>query len=131
MSRRRIAAFVALALVAIPGTALAGAAMSGGVYIAQWPNTRYAGGSVHDVRHTPDAVSNIYCYDRAISPTSSQGVCYATSATGEFLMCTTSDPNVRSIIRSINESSYIEFQVPNGGYDCSSLTVYNGSWFVD
>jgi len=114
-------AAAALLCVLIAPTASAGARWQYPVTLND--TSRYAVGTMTDTRGSADNQQAIGCYHN-----STTGACYATTAAGVSRTCTTSNPALISVIRSISAESYIYFQWNTDG-TCSYVLIENSSRF--
>ena len=83
---------------------------------------RFANGDLGYVSNTADTTQYLGCYSL-----SDLGICYAKDQTGLARSCSTSDPNLLAVIRSLNGDSYLIFWWDTAGH-CSSIEVANGSY---
>jgi hypothetical protein len=110
-----------VALVAASGTAAAGQRLVLPVNIND--TSRYANGTIADARGSADSQQWLGClYNTSI------GICYAANATGVSRSCSTSNPDLLNIIRSLTPESYIYFQWNTDG-TCNYILVENSSRF--
>ena len=59
------------------------------------------------------------------TPTTTTGTCDAADAEGHLAVCFSDDPQLIDTMRSINESSFVQFYAFDG--KCTSVSVWNGS----
>ncbi len=85
--------------------------------------SKQAYGTLVAARRSADAVSRLGCTVKANDVT-----CYATNAAGVYRTCTTTDPALMAVARSINSESYLWF-IWNAAGTCTSITVGLGSQF--
>lgn len=85
--------------------------------------SRYALGTMTDARGSADSQQAIGCYHNATN-----AGCYATNAAGVTRTCSTSNPALLTVIRSISAESYLYFQWNTDG-TCNYVLVENSSRF--
>jgi hypothetical protein len=85
---------------------------------------RFANGDLGYVSNTTDTTQYIGCENL-----SGFGYCYAKDPNGLSRSCSTSDPNLLAVIRSLNGDSYLIFWWDTSGH-CTSIEVDNGSYGV-
>lgn len=85
--------------------------------------SRYAVGTMTDARGSADGNQAIGCYHNTTN-----GACYATNAAGLSRTCTTNNPALLNVIRTISAESYIYFQWNTDG-TCSYVLIENSSRF--
>jgi hypothetical protein len=83
---------------------------------------RFANGDLGYVSNTADTTQYIGCESLGGS-----GYCYAKDPTGLSRSCSTSDPNLLAVIRSLNGDSYLIFWWDTSSH-CTSIEVDNGSY---
>lgn len=121
MSKTLARAAAAAALMSIAFVAFAG---SRAVYQANINDAqRWANGTMTDARGSADNNQLIGCYHNA-----SFAGCYVTNAAGLGRSCTTSNPALIDVIRTIGPESYIYFQWNTDG-TCNYVLIENSSRF--
>lgn len=121
------ASFICAAL-AFSGATYAGLATVSPVTIyTETTGTPAARGSLRDARNSADSVAYIGCWVLVLPGASGGGTafgaCMARDASGNFLMCSTSDPAMVQVAGSINAASFVRFIVGPDGSSCSSVQV--------
>ena len=116
---RRLAAAAAAALLSTAMIASAGSRLVYQVGIND--ASRFAVGTMTDARGSSDNVQAIGCYHNA-----GFASCYATNSAGLGRSCTTTNPALIDVIRSIGSESYLYFQWNTDG-TCNYVFVENGS----
>jgi hypothetical protein len=113
-------ASIACVTVAAGATAVAGTKLPGPVQI----NTaeRWAQGGMGYARATGDGVTQIGCQVQVIDLGAPSMNCVARDAFGNVIICSTDDPNVMSIMGSINGDSYLHFEW-NANKECTTLYI--------
>jgi hypothetical protein len=114
-------------------TAFAGAVTAGfnyGAYdIIVNVTGKAAAGGVTMARRTPDAVQYLTCGSAKFVGGVASGNCYARDKNYAAGFCTTQDPEMISVIKSINPSSYVSFAWDDAGV-CRYVTVSNSSFAI-
>ncbi|QQP97593.1 hypothetical protein [Lysobacter enzymogenes] len=126
----RAAAFGVFAIVAC-AAAHAGTVTNSAVAI----DSRSASGSLAYVRSTADATQYIECYSGASIQTNQvYAQCVARDAAGATFSCSSQNPNIIAVARSISNTSFItvasDGNLPNGDRECTNLFVYNSSRYI-
>ena len=85
--------------------------------------SNYAYGAIADARGSADTRQSIGCWEN-----NDGASCSAVNSTGTYRSCYTTDPTMRSLIRSIGSESYIYFIFDTSG-SCSYIYVENTSVF--
>ncbi|MFT3807544.1 hypothetical protein [Arenimonas sp.] len=120
-----------LALASLILAAVAAPAMAGYEFLQEVSVTpTSAQGSVSGARRAADAVQYIYCTSSAVLSGAVSGTCNARDKFGNTRSCSTTVPAMIDAIQSIDDSSFVLFQV-NGSGQCSSISVYRGSPYMD
>ncbi len=120
-----------IALASLISVAVASPALAGYGYLQEVSVTSTsAQGSVSGARRSADAVQYIYCAASATLSGAVSGSCNARDKLGNVRSCSTTVPAMIDAIQSIDDSSFILFQV-NGSGQCSSISVYRGSQYMD
>lgn len=84
---------------------------------------RYAFGSMSSARDSADSTQYIGC-----NMYSTLAVCYAENASGTFGMCSTSDPAMMTLARSLDSGSWLSFDWDANG-TCTDIQVNNFSFY--
>lgn len=119
-------AFASLVLATVAAPALAGYEFLQEVSVT----ATSAQGSISGARRSADAVQYIYCTASATLSGAISGGCNARDKLGNMRSCSTTVPAMIDAIESIDDSSFVLFQV-NGSGQCSSISVYRGSQYMD
>ncbi len=85
--------------------------------------SNYAFGAIADARGSADGNQRMGCWENT-----SGASCYASNSAGTARSCYTTDPTMRSLVRSIGSESYIYFTFDTSG-NCNYLYVENTSVF--
>lgn len=112
----------ALAMGVFATTVFAGSQLSQEVTIKDTKGFAY--GDLGYARNTADTVQYIGC-----SVTGVIAVCAARDSTGLTRSCSTSDPDLMALARSLNGDSYLSFSWDGSGF-CTTLQVRNYSWLA-
>ena len=115
---------IALATGVFSSVALAGIKSTEQVIIQDTGPKPFAAGDLGYARNTADQVQYIGCTS---SPTF--GICYAVNAAGLSKSCSTTDPTLMALIRSLNGDSYLFFNWNTDG-TCRLINVSNNSKFA-
>jgi hypothetical protein len=106
--RRGFAGLIAVCVLATGVTVLAGARKSVEVVVSRMP--LYASGALGAARNSSDTFQYIGCMTMfPDEPGEVLGMCWAADKLGKVGYCDTTDADKISAIRSIDESSFIEF----------------------
>jgi hypothetical protein len=120
-----VTAGVMAAMITASSVALGGSVDNTPVYVL--PSV-YASGALSGARYSTDDSQEIGC--AAYATSSGPGAfCWAEDATGHYLSCATTDPNISATARGVNAASYVYFSVSTYG-ECTSVYVYNFSEYM-
>ena len=122
MKRRNMGWMVAMGLsLSAAGTTQAG--YDGNFQVVVDDANKQAFGTLVGARRSADNVQKLGCTVKA-----NDAICYATNAAGVYRSCTTTDPGLTAVARSINSESYLWF-IWNAAGTCTAITVGLGSQF--
>ncbi|PTL83002.1 hypothetical protein [Vitiosangium sp. GDMCC 1.1324] len=116
------------AVLAVSTVAVAGS--SGGQQVNIWTDSAgqtNANGTFKAVRNSADTQQYIGCSLYAYDTSSFSATCYATSATGQYASCFTSDANMLKVVQTLNPASYLYFVV-NADGSCDRVISVNASY---
>ncbi|SEK74790.1 hypothetical protein SAMN05444354_102235 [Stigmatella aurantiaca] len=118
------AQFGLIAVLGLLGSpsALAGAKWATGVVVT----STYAYGTVGYARSSPDSVQRIGCKTYYVAGYGTTGECKAYNSAGQSLFCSTQNPEMIAVMRSITSISYIAFTRNSAG-QCVEVDVDNSS----
>lgn len=126
----RVSSLIALSLTLFCANAMAGQHVNSPVSILSSGSVRSVAGGVSSAYNSADTVQLIGCSVGANAGGSLTAVCEATTATGVYAQCITSDPALVQAAAAINSGSVIYFHLPTTGtapLPCIDLTVVNYS----
>jgi hypothetical protein len=127
MSKKTIGAMVVGVVLLIAGGATAGLKLSYGLRIARFSDGGSAGsGSFPNARTSTYATAQIRC---ASYPTYAYCGIYSGVTGGDYVACTTYDPNMIGVIRSMNSDANISISVDTLG-NCTSIASFNDSAYA-
>ena len=118
-SRRGLA--VALSMGAMATTAVAGYKTYYLVIVQLSGSSPYASGDLGYVRNSSDPSQYISCYSAA-----TYGLCSAANSVGDYASCSSTDPAMLAVIRSLNGDSWLRFSWNPDG-TCSDIRVRESS----
>jgi hypothetical protein len=90
------------------------------------PRTRMSG-SVMAARNSADDKQYIGCVHGASAGTWGIGYCYARTATGNPIMCSTSDAGLIAAMGSISAASFVAVDYENNTGNCVKIEIHNNS----
>lgn len=88
---------------------------------------RAAQGALGAARNSSDANQAIGCQVYSIDGGAVRGSCYAYDASNQCAGCSTSDPDLLEVIKSMWTSSFIQFYAASDG-TCETIRTYNDSF---
>ena len=86
-----------------------------------------ANGTFKPTRNSTDTKQYIGCSFYAYDTGSFFAVCYATSASGQYASCSTTDANMLKVVATLNPASYLYF-VANSDGTCDRVITSNASY---
>jgi hypothetical protein len=86
-----------------------------------------ASGSIGSARNSGDSTQWIECTLDA-NPMASWGQCFAKTASGAWLICGTSNPNLLAAIANLKSYGHVEFTVDSG--NCTRITTRVSSYLA-
>lgn len=116
------------ALLAVTTVAVAGS--NGGQPVNIWTDGSgqlNANGTFKNTRNSADSVQYIGCSLFSYDTGTFYANCYAYSATGQYVSCTTSDANMLKAVQTLNPASYLYFVV-NADGSCDRIITGNASY---
>ncbi len=126
MNKKLALALTGFALVSLAAgaTAFAGTKLSGHVQIHT--GQRWAQGGMGWARATSDNVAQIGCQVQVVDLGYPSMNCVARDVAGNSIICSSDDPNLMSIMGSINSDSYIHFEWDENK-TCTTLYIATNS----
>ncbi|MCY1023791.1 hypothetical protein [Pyxidicoccus sp. MSG2] len=115
-------------LVVASSTALAGS--SGGQQVSIWTDSlgqTNANGTLSTARFSSDTQQYIGCSLYSYDTGSFSATCYATTATGQYASCYTSNADMLKVVQTLNPASYLYF-VANADGSCDRVISVNASY---
>jgi hypothetical protein len=86
----------------------------------------YVNGSVVGARYSPDSTQSIGCYIDATLFV----VCSAQNSAGRFVLCISQDAQIVGAVQGMTDSSFIRFNVNNGGSACTFVGIFDESYYL-
>ncbi len=119
-STKKVWMGMAAAVLAVTGVASAGYKHDYQAFVGEG----YAGGALGSIRNSADAVQ----YASVQVRDNTWAWFFVTDADGKQRSCTTVDPELIALARSVNHASHIYFEFDKSG-ECSSVSISNASYF--
>ena len=128
MSKRMMVAVTVCMALLIAGAAKAGyRAPHMGVRISHFSDGGIGGsGTFANARADANPKAQIRCFSY---PTSAYCIATSDGTSANYVACSTTDPSLINIIRSVNPDSYISF-IGDAGATCTSVLVANDSAYA-
>jgi hypothetical protein len=128
MKKTLATALLVCSTLAFSGVTYAGLVGTNPVNIWTDSAGQSANGTLRDARNSADSSQYIGCSRYAYDTGSNMIVCYARTASGQYLSCQTSDPNMVRVAETLNSSAYLYFVVNPDGYTCDRVITVLASY---
>jgi len=125
---KRLFPKLAVAVLLLTGSALAGSSSSTEVSVWTSGGKVLAKGSLRVARYSSDTTQYIGCSRYAYDTGSNSITCYALEENGDYANCYTGDENMLRVAETLNRAAYLYFRVDTDGscdFVITTLASYN------